>query len=92
MARLEKALSENNNKIPLSFLEEQAKKAKVTYSKPTANTRVCVLTLPEGHEVIGYSRVIDSVNDVASIGNKVAYNNAFNELWGVYGSIAKLMI
>ena len=35
---------------------------------------------------------INSANDVEELGNKVAYDNAVNELWAVCGTIAKLYI
>ena len=82
----------NGNKIPFTFIQEQIEKAQIKYSQLTPNTRVCVMTMETGHEVVGYARVLDSSNDEENIGNSVALENATNELWATYGSIAKLFI
>lgn len=89
---LKRVTQGNGNFIPSSFIDEQVEKATVTYVQPTKNTRICILTMETGHEVVGYARVLDSDNDDAVKGNLIAFNNAKNELWSVYGTIAKLFI
>ena len=81
-------LAENGNKISFKFIEELAATAKVTHMQITPNTRVCALTLDSGHEVVGYARVLFAENDVATIGQGVAFDNARDELWSICGSIA----
>lgn len=88
---LKKAMDSNDGKIPFSFIEEQADKAKKTFARLTPNTRVCVLTLETGHEVVGVAQVLDSKNDVEDIGNKIALDRAKNELWASFGAIAKVL-
>ena len=90
--RIEEELAGNNNKLSFPFIQSVADSAEGSYHKLTDNTRVCVLKLPSGHEVVGYARVLHKDNDVASIGNEVALENATNELWSVLGTIAKLFI
>lgn len=89
---LKHATLSNGNKIPFSFIEAQVKKAEINYFQPTKNTRICIMQMATGHEIVGYARVLDAENDEAKIGNRVALENATNELWSVYGTIAKLFI
>lgn len=85
-------LVENNNKLSKAFIDSIASTASVNYSRPTPNMRICVLTLPTGHEILGKAQVLDESNDIEELGNQVAYNNAVNELWSLCGTIAKLYI
>ena len=86
-------LSVNSNKISKRFIDDLADSAtSIIYLRPTHNMRLCIITLPSGHEVLGKAQVLDSANDVEELGNKVAYDNAVNELWAVCGTIAKLYI
>ncbi len=81
-------LKSNDGKISFDFIKNLADNAEVIYLHPTPRTRICVMTIYSGHEVVGFARVLDPKNDVESIGNKVAFDNAMSELWGVCGSIA----
>lgn len=91
IAKLKKALKENEGKIPFSFIQDEVKSAKIEYHHLTKNMRVCVISLTTGHEVLGMAQVLDAKNDVEVLGNEVAYSNAVDELWKVYGSIAKVI-
>ena len=84
-------LVRNGNKLSFDFITKVAESGDAKYEQ-LGNARVCVITLPTGHEVIGYAQVLDIKNDDAEIGNKVAYENARDQLWSTLGSIAKLMI
>lgn len=46
---------------------------------------VCVLTLNSGFQVVGKSACIDPINFGAAIGEQVAYDNAFEQLWELEG-------
>ena len=85
-------LTSNNNKIPPTFITSLVAQSNIKYGQPTANMRVCTITLPTGHEVIGVAQVLDSNNDIEAIGNQVALTNATNELWKLVGTVAKLFI
>lgn len=50
---------------------------------------VCCLTLQNGFNVIGESACISPVCFDAEIGKKVARENAFEQLWKLYGFNAK---
>ena len=91
MEDLGKVLKDNSGKIPYSFILEQVGMAEVLYFKPTDNMRLCIIKLKTGHEVLGMAQVLDARNDVADIGNSVAHENAVNELWKVFGNIAKVI-
>lgn len=90
--RIFNELVANDGKLSKPFIDSVAATASVNYSRPTPNMRICVLTLPSGHEVLGKAQVLDELNDIEELGNQVAYDNAVNELWAVCGTIAKLYI
>lgn len=85
-------LKEKNNRISSTFINNIAEKSEVKYFQLTPNMRVCTITLPTGHEVLGKAQVLDSNNDVEEIGNRIAYVNAVNEIWTLVGAIAKLHV
>ena len=90
---LRNELLETGGKISPRFIDELANhsQTKVTHCQVTPNTRVCVVTLPTGHDLVGYAQVLDAKNDVELIGQEVAYKNAIENLWAVCGSIAKIV-
>lgn len=88
LTSLKDTLNANHNKIPISFVDQVVEDSNVLYLHPTANMRICIVTLDTGHEVVGVAQVIDAANDVETIGNKVALDRAKSELWKVLGAIA----
>ena len=85
-------LGRNSNKISPTFINNIVAQSTVQYLHPTPNMRLCIITLPTGHEVLGKAQVLDAKNDVETIGNQVALSNATNEIWALVGSIAKLHV
>ena len=85
-------LGMNSNKISPTLINNIVAQSNVQYFPLTPTMRVCVITLPTGHEVLGKAQVLDSKNDVESVGNAVALTNAANEIWALVGSIAKLHV
>lgn len=85
-------LEVSSNKISPAFIDNIVAKSTVQYLQPTPNMRLCIITLPTGHEVLGKAQVLDTSNDVESIGNSVALTNATNEIRTLVGSIAKLHV
>jgi len=81
-------LKENNGKISQDFVNNLAEHSDVVYLHPTKRTRICVLTLYSGHELVGYARVLDPANDIEEIGNRVAFENAKDKIWEICGAIA----
>jgi len=90
---LDRAMANNGGKIPKSFIDMylNSPRTRVVHVRPTPNTRVCVITLTTGHDLVGYAQVIDADNDVESIGQEVAYDNAKEEIWRVFGAIGKVL-
>lgn len=91
--RLRTNLREHNGRIHPSFCEAMLNdpNTKVTHTQVTKNTRVCVITLTTGHDLIGYAQVLDSGNDDRYLGEQVAYKDASEKIWAVLGSIAKVL-
>lgn len=85
-------LAGNSNKISPTFINNIVAQSSIQYLKPTPNMRLCIITLPSGHEVLGKAQVLDASNDVEQLGNSVALTNATNEMWALVGSIAKLHV
>lgn len=85
-------LTENSNKISPKFINNLVAMSSVQYLHPTPNMRLCIITLPTGHEVLGKAQVLDASNDAEQLGNSVALTNAANEIWALVGSIAKLHV
>ena len=83
-----------NNKLSSTFIDSElnSPSTKVEHGKIGDSCRVCVITLPAGHKLVGYSLVLDPANDVELIGQEVAYNNAKEKIWEAYGSIAKALM
>ncbi len=88
---LRATLIENDGKIDPKFITNELEKAEVFHHRMTEHTRVCVIRFRTGHEVVGYSQVLDSKNDIEEIGQQIAYRNASNEAWSVFGSVAKVL-
>lgn len=89
---VKEALTENDNKLSPEYINSLISAADVEYFHLTPTLRVCVITLQSGHEVLGKAQVLDPANDVAEIGNSVAYTNAVNEIWYQVGAIAKAVL
>lgn len=85
-------LEANSNKISSTFIDNIVAKSTVQYLHPTPNMRLCIITLPTGHEVLGKAQVLDADNDDESKGNSVALSDAKIEIWTLVGSIAKLHV
>lgn len=90
--KLRDELLANNGKISFNFISTYAANAEKIYLHPTENMRLCILKLETGHEVVGVAQVLSYKNDVEEIGNKVAYDNAVNQLWSIFGAIAKVLL
>lgn len=52
---------------------------------PDGRTTVCQLMLKNGFSVTGTSACVDAANFDMNIGRKIAFENAFNQIWPLEG-------
>lgn len=64
-------------------------KTKQFYVFPGSQTTVCCITLQNGFTTIGYSGCIDPANFRPEIGEKVAFENARQQIWSLEGYLKK---
>ena len=83
-------LLESGNRISPAFIDSLIDASEIKHFQLSANTRVCLLRLPTGHEIVGKAQVLDAKNDVKMVGELVAVNAAKDQLWQLVGTIAKL--
>lgn len=58
---------------------------KEEYQKLGTEMTACVLTLVNGHEVVGLAGCVDPNNYDIEIGSKYAKEDAINKLWPLFG-------
>jgi Phage protein (N4 Gp49/phage Sf6 gene 66) family len=63
----------------------QARIIKVEYARIGLKTTVACLTLDNGYEVIGLSACVDPANFQEDIGQDLAYKDAFEKCWPLFG-------
>lgn len=74
----------NMNSINEEFMKSQI--ANVEYHQLSGTTiTISVITLKSGFTVTGESACVDPNKFNAEIGNKIAYENAFDKLWQLFG-------
>lgn len=70
-----------------TYLQEQIKKT--SYQRYGDTGTLCVLTLKNGYTVTGTSGCIDPTIFAEDIGERIAFDNAFNKLWEILGYVEK---
>ena len=50
---------------------------------------ICVITLDNGFKVVGTSNCVSKENFNPQIGETLAHNNAFDQLWGLFGFLLR---
>lgn len=78
----------DTTKLTPEILESKIKDVQYHQFEGTTVT-VCCMTLENGFNVIGESACISPANFDAEIGKTVACDNAFEQLWKLYGFDAK---
>ena len=73
----------NKYGLTQTYIQEQIKE--VSYQRYGDTGTLCVLTLNNGYTVTGTSGCIDPSIFNEDIGQRVAYDNAFNKLWEILG-------
>lgn len=71
------------NKITVEFLNSEI--ANVEYLRPVGTLTICVITTKDGFTFTGESACVNPANFNQEIGEKIAYDNAFNKMWLPYG-------
>lgn len=61
----------------------------IEYQRFSKTGTLCVITLHNGYTVTGESGCIDPETFNEEIGKGIAYNNAFEKLWGILGYVEK---
>ena len=71
------------NKITKKFLESEIDK--VEYLRPVGTLIICDITTKDGFTFTGESACVGPTNFNQEIGEKIAYDNAFEKMWMPYG-------
>lgn len=76
------------NKVTKDGIERRI--AKVQYQRIEGTTlTICVITIDNGFTVTGESACVDPAAFNESIGQTIAYDNAFEKLWSLEGYLLK---
>ena len=67
----------------------ESKIVDVKYIHPDTVTTICFLTLENGFGVYGHSACVSAENFVKEVGEKIAYDNAFEKIWVLEGYLLK---
>ena len=70
-------------KLTKTFLEDEIKNVQY-HNFPNSLTTVCMITLKNNYDVIGFSSCIDSSIFDKDLGEQYSYENAFEKLWDLY--------
>jgi hypothetical protein len=62
-----------------------ARIADISYRQIDLTVTICSIRLDNGYSVRGESACVDPANFDAEIDQKIAYDNAFNQLWHLFG-------
>lgn len=74
----------------VTVTDMQAKVKSSTYTRlPDSTTTVCQITLVNGYTLVGSSACVDPASFNQAMGEKVAYDNAFEQLWALEGYLLK---
>ena len=75
------------NKVTKEFLESEI--VDVTYTRLTGTLTHCAITVKSGFVFTGESACVDESTYNKEIGEKIAYDNAFEKMWMPYGFYLK---
>lgn len=70
-------------RITAAYMEERIAKREFWRWGPTLT--LCKLTLDNGYTSVGQSACVNEANYNQEIGERVAYDNAFKNLWPLFG-------
>lgn len=72
-------------RITPEFLKNQIKTDGVKYNRLGGTLTHCTITVKNGFTFTGESACVDPANYNKEIGEQIAFDNAFDEMWGPYG-------
>lgn len=76
----------NESPAPRVIKEQMAARIVTSeFIKIGSTVTLCNLTLDNGYSVRGESACVNPANYNEEIGNKIAYDNAFQKLWALFG-------
>jgi hypothetical protein len=76
------------NRVTVSDMQAKVKSS--TYTRLSdSTTTVCQITLENGYTLIGTSACVDPASFNQAMGEKIAYDNAFEQLWSLEGYLLK---
>lgn len=75
--------AKTGEKVTAAYMESRI--AAVAYAKIDATVTVCSVTLDNGFSVRGESACVDPANYDEKIGKSLAYKQAFDKLWSLFG-------
>ena len=70
-------------RVTKEYMESRIKDK--TFLKIGETVTLCNITLDNGYSVRGESACVNAANYRQEIGEKIAYDNAFNKLWPLFG-------
>ncbi len=80
--------SPSNFRLTVENLEARITAKEFTRSE-TGTMTMCILTMENGFQVLGKSACADPANYNKQIGEKVAYDDAFRQLWALEGYLLR---
>jgi len=84
----DKQLSEQLSASPAARVTKEQIEANIDnhdFTRFSDTVTVCQITLNNGYSVRGESACVNVENYNQSIGERIAYDNAFQQLWSLYG-------
>lgn len=82
---LEQALEASpGERVTADYMHSRIKGAQFL-TVPDTTLTLCIISLDNGFNVVGEAACVDPANFNAEVGQKIAYDNAFNKLWPLFG-------
>jgi hypothetical protein len=72
-------------KVEKDYIDSRIVKSATVWTKFGETVTICQITLDNGYSVRGESACVNAANYRQEIGEKIAYDNAFNKLWPLFG-------
>jgi hypothetical protein len=77
------AASPSPDRVTPGYIQSRIRET--TFSRLDATVTLCSIRLDNGFSVRGESACVDPANYNREIGEKIAYDNAFQKLWPLFG-------